>query len=1527
MATGPGFEIETVAIGRYESFPVLDDVEETVAETVRLLGKLGGVPRPWSDRPELVTFDEVRARLDAWQAPGDSRSSVLLWTGHGATDGVNAWLAYANTTEPSSSGLTVDQMAERLRAEWANVRADDSGAWAMLVVEACAADVFVRRIDSALTKLPDLPERLLLVGVSTQGGEARLGTFNEVLAPTIRSFEPNDEAIPLREIARQLYERLKDRGGYVSHVQPSNKEELRLIHKSGQSVIVTVDDYQRLRRFLDGLGPDERRHFFAKAQSADTGELAWFFVGRQEERRELTGWLQGTEPGLYVVTGPPGTGKSALLGNLAVHARREMLKLLVDADELPELRAEDLPPADVFDAVVHLAGLTVHTLVTRLCLAADLPAPPAGEPGQAVDRLLDGLRQRPGLFTVLADALDEAEEPAELAVLVLRRLAELPNCRLIVGTRPDGPAGEDLIGRLGRTPSVRRRVLERTPEAQARYVELRLAAARPPHLTDAALEDIVARAARLSPSFLSARIAVAEIIARPELLLPKHSGELDQLLGQSHEETFAAMARRLARMSGAAVPLLHALALSRGRGLPRSGGVWAAAATALADGRPVGEEDIDEVLDLAAPYILFDVEDGQTVHRLAHYSFQEHFTAPDSAPAERAVTRGLLDLARSLPDEPLNPYVARRLVEHISAVSAWQDLADAPGLLDRLDAVASHAQWAALGQADLPPEIVGVLGAWRKLARLEPADRSLVRVLAGARLTGTTVPWPSYGETPWRLAWTALERAELTATLGDDVTGVAAVRLPDYGTVLAALDRGPSLRFWDLNSGEPLADPLAVSHEASRFYVVPLPDGRTILAVTARYAALCLYDLRTWRPVPHTPGDDRPLPIRLPGGAAAYGVGYPLGVVQVLDARSGAVVDDFTDLSVRTRQVAAVPLADKTDVLLLVNEHDELVVWAPKRAAGERAGHSGTWFQGEIDLTLDDGRRLDARVHDGRIHLSAYAPDTKPDLWGPAFRLSDEDVLHLFPGPHGTFRAVAWTAPGTYRTLDLDTGETGPAQGREGALSVDWPQDRESPVEVSAAASYVACVDLGTGEQLCRRENPGGAGRVARVVWERPGKPVIVYTSSRTVWMRDLETDHWWVVNNGGSIDALNTVHLSSGTPAVATARGYRIRLWDILAARRAAAGEGRLRLPAQRRTCRLEQLPQPDGRLVLLTVSDRKWVDSSEERREILAELWIPATGRRIGDPIPLTSASGLTVVRSGDGDRAPVAFVLHGEESPKLRDIRTGLPLDVTLPRERGVCRFALLNAAEGPLLLVSTYDVIRAYDLTTGGDPLYSLHLGLPVHDMAVAGPRLVIATPVGLLALDHAGHRAPANSATQPPPCKGTRVRIGLPTWLKAALALLGFVVLPVVLLWGLFSLIDSLMQDPVAADQISGDPPVCAADSDCVDSKGATTFSYILGTRLTRTVYDVPGDGDFTATLGLKDVPASACPASTVVRYRVATPDASRADAVRTGDIRLGARTKITLAEHGARQVVLTFTLFEPAPDCRPVLEVRDPMPG
>ena len=67
-------------------------------------------------------------------------------------------------------------------------------------------------------------------------------------------------------------------------------------------------------------------------------------------------WLASSATGLRVVTGEPGSGKSALLGHLFVLADDDLVRAYVDTGLAPQLESAPRPPGGAFDAAVHLTG-------------------------------------------------------------------------------------------------------------------------------------------------------------------------------------------------------------------------------------------------------------------------------------------------------------------------------------------------------------------------------------------------------------------------------------------------------------------------------------------------------------------------------------------------------------------------------------------------------------------------------------------------------------------------------------------------------------------------------------------------------------------------------------------------------------------------------------------------------------------------------------------------------------------------------------------------------------------------------------------------------------------------------------------------------------------------------------------------------------------------------------------------------------------------------------------------------------------
>jgi hypothetical protein len=618
----------TVGLDHYTQQPRWDipQAAQSRSRVEALFVEHGAVAEDWT---LSANSREIADVLDKWK-DRFTDSHIIYWVGHGeySDDGYLAALADSNDPLSNLKALNGSHLKDALRAWTRNRDINEPDSWLLLILDTCGSASGAWELYSSFNKPP--PN----VGViAAAEGAAFVGHLAADLELVLAGFTGNDSAgISLKELARRLEDHLEDDGDtsrVLCKFGPS--AVLRNRADSPPPVQAPVDVYNEMRELLAAVVPEVRNHFYAKAQGAEIGELAWHFVGREQERARISAWLRDAPGGMFAVSGVAGSGKSALLGMVLATSDEALIQALtsIGYGAIPE---RTRPVGVSFNAVLHLSGRTVADTVAALSAALDLGT------GDDVDTLLETLRTRGDRrLTVLVDAVDESRDPLTIAA-TLRRLAAVPGVRVLVGTRqsmhedPDHPIPRD-SAILDTLTAQRIIKLPRDPDAVREYVATRLKQARPepnaPQLmfTDDQINGLADIIAEYEQPFLFARLAVAEVIAEPELV--ENAELLAQMLDSGHSGIFGHAVSRLARTAPEVEALLHVLTYARGNGFPRTGGIWAIAASALTE-TPLKERHINNALTLAAPFIMQDSEFGHSVYRLAHRTFAEWYLRNDA---------------------------------------------------------------------------------------------------------------------------------------------------------------------------------------------------------------------------------------------------------------------------------------------------------------------------------------------------------------------------------------------------------------------------------------------------------------------------------------------------------------------------------------------------------------------------------------------------------------------------------------------------------------------------------------------------------------------------------------------------------------------------------------------------------------------------------------------------------------------------------------------------------------------------------
>jgi WD40 repeat protein len=561
-----------------------------------------------------------------------------------------------------------------------------------------------------------------------------------------------------------------------------------------------VETLARMRR-------ERIAHFDPRGRGVEyASETGNYFIGRTAALTTLAQWLAAPahDRRARIVTGGPGSGKSALLGRLI---------LLADGTEpVPGAPAQTIPPKGSITTHLHLHRRTLDDIVGELAAAV-------GAPAASLDELLVTLGGRTTLCTLLLDGLDEAgtagdqTEALLIARELLRPLSSIPSVRLIVGTR-QGPV--QAIGAAVETIDLDTDTYSGTEDAENYVRTLLLRGGDPgsppwyrqdPGRTSALASGIAKRAGR---SFLVAYMTARALISgrvEVDVSQPGWERQLPSEIG----EVFASYLARFGKDERRVRRLLAPLAYAHGQGLPWDN-LWAPLATALS-GEKCSDDDISWLFEHAGAYIL-DVPIGErSVFRLYHEALAEYLSDPRRMhEVHRRITETLLAQVPQLSGQrewqSAHPYIRTYLAAHAARANALDHLVVDPDFLVHADpttllSVIKRVRTEAARYAS---------SIYRASANLHRHADAMARrqILAfdASRYQAPHLSRALSASLAWRVRWATGSAASPSLAMSlleesHSVQGAACLEL-DGSTCVVTAGIDGSVRVWDIDTGNPL---------------------------------------------------------------------------------------------------------------------------------------------------------------------------------------------------------------------------------------------------------------------------------------------------------------------------------------------------------------------------------------------------------------------------------------------------------------------------------------------------------------------------------------------------------------------------------------------------------------------------------------------------------------------------------------------------------------------------------------------------
>ena len=922
----------------------------------------------------------------------------------------------------------------------------------------------------------------------------------------------------------------------------------------------------------------------------------WYFTGRTQALRDLVSWLRASNPSddphavqaesvARVVTGEPGSGKSAVLGRLVTLSnpsrRAQALQAGVEPGTDPGERSLDM--------VIHAGGKPTEQILDLIAQAAELELSAEGltprvEELQAALRARGRTGARP--LVVVLDALDEALAPEQLARTVLRPLATGAldaGIRFLLGTRPRlirllGVDAEAVID-LDRPPYV-------DPGGLERYVRrLLLADSDPTAHTSyknqpATVVDEVAQAVaeRAGTTFLIAQLVARTLATKPvvDVRAPGWQDRFPTTVG-------AAMDGYLARFAGDQTrvhELLLPLAWAYDPGLTNQQ-VWAQLASALGTANYTERDLRKLVRDSAAVDLLQRTEQpgGPPAWRLYHEALREHLrTRVDltDRDVQRHYTNILLDKVPLLStgageDRGRNwlradLYTCTHLATHAAAAGQLDSLLADPGFLlmaepgRLLRAMPTATGLAALQAARVYRSAAHQLrgrSLAERAAYLELHAHQTGAVELAQRLHALGL---KPGQ-PWSVRWAHWQSTNAPQILTGHTGAVTAVAIGvlDGLPIAVTGSHDETVRIWNLAEGTPIGKPLTGHTGSVDAVAVGALDGRPIAISGSSDETVRVWDLTNGTPIGkpltgHTAWVFAVAVGTLNGRTIAVSGGDQ--TVRVWDLAEGVSVGE--PLTGHTDWVRAVAVGTLDGRLIAVTGSDDQTVRVWDLTHGTPIGKPLSGHIAPVTavaISVLDGRPIAVTGSGDRTvrvwDLTDGTPSGKP-LTGHAGAITGVAIGALDGRPI----AISGSSDRTVRVWDLTTGDPigEPLTGHTGsveAVAVGALDDR--PIAVSTGGHEDMTVrvwDLTDGTPIGKPLRGHASAVFAVAIGVLDGRPIAV-TGSHD------ETVRIWNLAEGTPVGKPLTGHTNwvtavavgalDGRPiAISGSYDWTVRIWDL---------------------------------------------------------------------------------------------------------------------------------------------------------------------------------------------------------------------------------------------------------------------------------------------------------------------------------------------------------------------------------------------